>query len=146
MDPQYVAPPPAVGRDPSQVGRELQQAAGRMLRLNADVKPLQDAYVVVELEGPTQVAERARRVISTAEGIRMLTSRPYHQISLSLIARLGGVVDARLVAALTDAHARLIRDHAALTDAHAELTAAVTAFLTAARNHLNGDLSAEQGS
>ncbi|RST17436.1 hypothetical protein E2C00_32835 [Streptomyces sp. WAC05374] len=108
------------GEDPSQLlGRRSTRAWE--LRRQADIKPLQDAFIVVELEGPRRVAELAGQVVS------------YAHSTLIVIGSVQ-VMGFRLYVTDDDESVRFPD----LRSAHAALVAAVQAFMTAARDHLNG--------
>ncbi|MFE0453061.1 hypothetical protein ACFW2D_17605 [Streptomyces sp. NPDC058914] len=99
----------AAGEDPSRLSGARRKERARQLRRQADVKPLLDAYLVVELEGPKHVAGLAKRVVSHAENVR--SNLPVGDIW---------------------------RPASPWRPDHAALNNAVEAFVAAARDHLNG--------
>lgn len=117
----------AAGQDPSQlIGRAGARAAE--LRGKADNKPLKDAYIVVELEGPKHIAELAESVVSHAASVLNIVCHPLlplaRMLSPSALSR-------------APRHLRL-PPVSELLPRHVALTNAVEAFVVGARDHLNG--------
>ncbi|GAA2426769.1 hypothetical protein [Streptomyces coeruleofuscus] len=116
----------AAGQDPSQlIGRAGARAAE--LRSKADNRPLKDAYIVVELEGPKHVAELAESVVSHAASVLNIVCHPLLPLARMLSLSGHGAPHHLRLPPLSE-----------IVPRHVALTNVVEAFVVGARDHLNG--------